>query len=65
MLDSYKLLGIDPMADIPKGKIIYISDCTSEIYVSFMHMVVTIILDMIYYPKCRTWKMFCVKKEIA
>lgn len=40
----------------------WISDCTGEIYSSFWHMIKTIIMDMIHYPKCRTIEMFNVRR---
>ena len=45
-------------------KCIWISQETGEVYRSRFHMVKTIIGDMVHYKKCRTWKMFNVKKEV-
>ena len=45
-------------------KCIWISQETGEVYRSRFHMVKTIISDMVHYKKCRTWKMFNVKKEV-
>ena len=36
----------------------YMSLETGELYTSLAHAIITIIRDMYYYPKCRTWKMF-------
>lgn len=33
---------------------------TGEIYRNLGHALVTIVHDMIHFPLCRTWKMFCI-----
>lgn len=40
----------------------YINDYTGELYTSLFHAIKTIISDMIHFPKCRTIKMFKIKK---
>lgn len=42
----------------------YISQETGEVYKNLLHAFRTIIKDMLHYPKCRTWRMFHVKKEV-
>lgn len=45
-------------------KYCYISQETGEVYKSLLHAFRTIIKDMLHNPKCRTRRMFHVKKEV-
>ena len=40
----------------------YMNNCTGELYRDLRHAIKTIISDMVQYPKCRTIKMFSLKK---
>lgn len=42
----------------------YVSQETGEIYKNLLHALCTIFHDMLRYPKCRTWKMFNIRKEV-
>lgn len=39
----------------------WISDETGEIYSNIFYALKTIILDIIFCPKCRTWRMFNIR----
>ena len=40
----------------------WINDYTGEIYSTIWEAVKTIISDFLYFPKCRTWKMFSISR---
>lgn len=40
----------------------YLNNYTGELYKNLFHAIVSIISDMIYYPKCRTLKMLNISR---
>lgn len=40
----------------------YINNFTGEVYTSLIHAIRTVFSDMKHYPKCRTWKMWNIRR---
>lgn len=39
----------------------WINNYTGELYSNLHHALVTIVSDMIHFPKCRTWQMLNIR----